>query len=317
MVYSDVTRSSIGVELDGAFRVLIPKDTPFPARQKFAVPTARVRSGLELRFLQGESPRGVDNQLVLRVVVDRSQVAAAGRYPLLFTIYVNGNGELKVECRAQSTGRKLKIAVDPEAGIGRNADSGRSGLEKRVAQNAPGSAEEGPGTVYMLMDCSGSMGDNRLDQVKLGVLAFAKQATKIYRVGLVRFDTHASVLCDPTKDVGRLEEGMKSIIASGATNMAEAVSTAREKLKGCGGVRAMVIATDGKPTSVEGTLREGEAAKNDGILVITIGTREAQADLLKKLASRSELGKKVTSDSFSEAIASAYALLPTPKTPRV
>lgn len=173
--------------------------------------------------------------------------------------------------------------------------------------------EQNWGKVYMVLDCSGSMAGYKIDQAKQGVLDFTKDAIrKEYLVGLIKFNTHATHLSEPTKDVSRLEAQMKSITASGSTNMAEAIRMAHESLKNLGGSRVMVIATDGQPDNVNDSLNEGKSAKRDGIEIITIGTDDAVQEFLKKLASRSDLGTKVSADMFAKAISSAHLLLPGP-----
>jgi Mg-chelatase subunit ChlD len=173
--------------------------------------------------------------------------------------------------------------------------------------------EQNWGKVYMVLDCSGSMAGYKIDQAKQGVLDFAKDAIrKKYLVGLIKFDTNAIHLSEPTKDVNRLEAQMKGIMASGTTNMAEAIKMAHECLKNLGCSRVMVIATDGQPDNVNDSLNEGKSAKRDGIEIITIGTDDAVQEFLKKLASRSDLGTKVSKDMFAKAISSAHLFLPSP-----
>jgi uncharacterized protein with von Willebrand factor type A (vWA) domain len=173
--------------------------------------------------------------------------------------------------------------------------------------------EQNWGKVYMVLDCSGSMAGYKVDQAKRGVLDFAKDAIrKRYLVGLIKFDTNATHLSEPTQDVSRLEAQMRSLVASGTTNMAEAIRMAHESLRNLGGSRVMVIATDGQPDNVNDSLNEGKSAKRDGIEIITIGTDDAVQEFLKKLASRSDLGAKVSTDMFAKAISSAHLLLPSP-----
>lgn len=173
--------------------------------------------------------------------------------------------------------------------------------------------EQNWGKVYMVLDCSGSMGGHKIDQAKQGVLDFAKDAIrKKYLVGLIKFSTNATRLSEPTRDVGSLESRMQSIIPSGTTNMSEAIRIAHESLRNLGGSRVMVIATDGQPDNVNESLKEGKSAKDNGIEIITIGTDDAVQGFLKKLATRSDLGTKVSADMFARAISSAHLLLPSP-----
>jgi hypothetical protein len=75
----------------------------------------------------------------------------------------------------------------------------------------------------------------------------------------------------------------------------------------------MVIATDGQPDNAAEALSEAARAKKDGIDIVTIGTDDADQAFLKSLATRSELGSKVSSAVFSQAISAASNLLPPPK----
>ena len=169
------------------------------------------------------------------------------------------------------------------------------------------------GKVYILLDCSGSMAGYKIDQAKQGVLDFAIDAIrKEYLVGLIRFDTRATHITEPTSDTTRLESHMKGITASGSTNMAEAIGLAHAMLKALDAPRVIVIATDGQPNNANDAIREGESAKRDGIEMITIGTDDAVQAFLKKLASRTDLGTKVPAEMFAKAISSAHLLLPGP-----
>ncbi len=209
-------------------------------------------------------------------------------------------------------GKGLDISKQAESAglslVGRGIRIGAS--DKPIAAHF----EQNWGRVYMVLDCSGSMAGYKMDQAKQGVLDFARDAIrKGYLVGLIEFSTDATHLSEPAKDTSRLQSQMERITASGTTNMTEAIRMAHEKLKNLGGSRVMVIATDGQPDNVDDSLNEGTSAKGDGIEIITIGTDDAVQGFLKKLASRSDLGTKVSRDMFAKAISSAHLLLPSPK----
>jgi Mg-chelatase subunit ChlD len=157
----------------------------------------------------------------------------------------------------------------------------------------------------------------KLEQAKQGILDFARDALeKEYSTGLIEFAFSATVLCKPGQDIGLLAECLKTMRAFGGTNMAEAIRVAHEALKDAKSNRAIVIATDGKPDKVGDALKAGQAAKDDGIDIITIGTDDANQEFLKKLASRAELGRIVPTDKFADGIASTSRLLPAPRAMR-
>lgn len=168
--------------------------------------------------------------------------------------------------------------------------------------------------VYLMIDTSGSMANAKLEEAKRGILDFARDAfRKEYEVGLISFNTAAKHVCPLTHDIATLQRCVDGLNAHGSTNLADAINMAREHFNSRKNTRVMVIATDGLPDDTPAALREATKAKRDGIDIITIGTDDADQQFLKTLASRSELGKKVSSTIFSQAISSASNLLPPPK----
>jgi Mg-chelatase subunit ChlD len=171
------------------------------------------------------------------------------------------------------------------------------------------------GLVYLLIDCSASMTGYKLEEAKQGILDFARDAIKKgYLLGLVEFSSSATILCKPGQDMTIISECLKTMRAYGGTNMAAAIKIVADALKEEKGERVIVIATDGQPDKVSTALKEAQAAKDNHIDIITIGTDDADQDFLKKIASRADLGKKVSSEMFAQEIASAAQLLPAPKT---
>jgi Mg-chelatase subunit ChlD len=171
------------------------------------------------------------------------------------------------------------------------------------------------GLVYLLIDCSASMTGYKLEEAKEGIVDFARDAIKKgYLLGLVEFSSSATILYKPGQDMTTLGECLKTMRAYGGTNMAAGIKIAAEALKEEKGERVIVIATDGQPDKVNAALKEVQSAKENGIDIITIGTDDADQDFLKLIASRADLGKKVSSEKFAQGIASAAQLLPAPKT---
>jgi Mg-chelatase subunit ChlD len=168
--------------------------------------------------------------------------------------------------------------------------------------------------VYLVIDTSGSMVGDKLEQVKKGVVDFAKDAfRKEYAVGLISFNTSAKHISEPTHEISLLKDRIREMHATGSTNMAQAIKMAHDLLKKLDTTRVILIATDGIPDNANDALLEGLKAKEDKIDIITIGTDDANQEFLKRLATRADLGKKVTREVFSQAISSASNLLPPPK----
>lgn len=172
------------------------------------------------------------------------------------------------------------------------------------------------GYVYLLLDCSSSMDSwDKMKQAKSGALNFTQSALNDrYSVGLIEFNTFASTLCEPTRDLKSLNHHINSLYAYGSTNMAEAITLAQQQLINKSGFLVMVIITDGEPNSRTDTLVEADKAKKNNIDIITVGTDDADESFLSMLASRSDLVKVVPRNNLARSIASTANLLPIPRT---
>ncbi len=192
----------------------------------------------------------------------------------------------------------------PSGGISVNTEGQRINLHFETQQ----------GYAYLVIDCSGSMNGYKLEQAKKGIIDFAKDAIKKeYLVGVISFDSEASHLCEPVRDMKVLQSCLQSLVPGGTTNMTDAIKLAHARLKLFDGNRAIVIATDGKADDEQAALTAGKQARSEGIDIITIGTDDAEQEFLQNLASRKELGSKVSKEQFATTIASASNLLAAPK----
>lgn len=167
------------------------------------------------------------------------------------------------------------------------------------------------GFVYLVVDCSGSMEGDKLNQAKKGAFNFAKDAlTKEYSIGLIQFESVATHICEPTRDIEIFSKHLQRMGIGGGTNMSDAIRLATEKLKGKAGFLVMVIITDGMPDNVQAALEEANKAKKNRIDIITIGTDDADEEFLKKLASRRELNVMIASNQLEKGISSTVKMLP-------
>src|SRR3989344_2387039 len=172
------------------------------------------------------------------------------------------------------------------------------------------------GVAYLALDCSASMVGEKSAQARRGALDFARGArAKGYAVGLIAFSDEAAHLCEPQSDIARLSACLETVQTGSATNMVEALSVALKRLTGTTGNKAVVLVTDGQPNRgepdpVEATLRAARALKDAGIEIITIGTDDADAEFLKRIATRSDLSVMVERDELGSGISGATVMLP-------
>ncbi len=167
------------------------------------------------------------------------------------------------------------------------------------------------GSVYLLVDCSGSMGGGKLQQAKNGSLGFAEEATgKGYSVGLIRFSSEAELVAEAQKQASSLSASIEGLSPTGSTNMTSAIELGRDRLVGAKGERVLCIVTDGMPNEPEAALDAARRAKSDGIDIMTIGTDDADRGFLEQLASRKELSMKVVKEQLETGIVSMAKMLP-------
>jgi Mg-chelatase subunit ChlD len=166
-------------------------------------------------------------------------------------------------------------------------------------------------TVFLLLDVSQSMDEPKLRQARAGSVSFAEDAVgKGYRVGVIQFSTFARLRVEPTTNRRTIEKGLSHVGLQMTTNMAAAIELATSLLDRMEGQRAMVLVTDGYPDDASAALEAAERAKRQGITIIAIGTDDADRNLLKKLASASELATTVPDRDLGVTIAKAALLLP-------
>lgn len=168
--------------------------------------------------------------------------------------------------------------------------------------------------VYLLIDCSSSMNGDKIEQAKNGAADFAKDAVeKGYLVGLIKFDSQAAHLSNPSDDLNYFNNQINEMMARDSTNMTDAIQIAIEKLVGKTGNRVICLVTDGAPNNPNSALAAAQLAKDAGIKIITIGTDDADKNFLALIATQKDLSLEVDSKKLGEGIKSMAKLLPKPK----
>ncbi len=185
------------------------------------------------------------------------------------------------------------------------------GIEIKRQGRPVGGEVGGSGWVYLAIDCSASMAGDKLTQAKRGAIDFFPEARqKGYAVGLVSFETAATHICEPQRDLAVIRLYVDKLERGISTDMAGGIQLATDKLQGRSGARAIVVVTDGIPDSEKDALAAAREAKNGGIDIITIGTDDADHDFLKRLATRNDLSVMVPSNDLGQGIASTAKMLP-------
>jgi Mg-chelatase subunit ChlD len=178
----------------------------------------------------------------------------------------------------------------------------------RAANGAETELQTSRPNALLLIDTSGSMAGAKVEQAKNGAIDFAQSAIAGgYATALAIFADRAAMVCDPTIDsahftskIARLEVGL----VGGTTDLAAGLQLATKFRE----LAAVVVVTDGA-TPQAPALRAAATLKGKGVAIICIGTDDADAAFLKRLATRSDLAKYVSSKDLRSAISGASHLL--------
>ena len=161
------------------------------------------------------------------------------------------------------------------------------------------------GTVYLLLDCSSSMGcDGKLSQLKRGSLRFFAEAwTQHYAVGAIGFGSGVFGVSGATRNFYSFQKQIMALHADGRTNMDGAIRAGTWRLRFKRGHRVLILITDGQPNNPEATLRAATIARRLEIELIVIATTGADQDFLSALNPKPELMMYVERKALEEGIA--------------
>jgi uncharacterized protein YegL len=157
-----------------------------------------------------------------------------------------------------------------------------------------------PETLILLIDTSGSMGDFisglvKIDATKNAVREFIRSKFLMGqedRAGIISFGEYATVVEKPTTDYEHLENRAATLFANGATAMHEGMGLAIDQLSFTGGMKRIVLLTDGVPTTTgrQAVLSLAKKAAALRIVIDTVGVGSPfdfmgyDEALLKKIA---------------------------------
>lgn len=160
-------------------------------------------------------------------------------------------------------------------------------------------------TVFVLVDASGSMANNKFEDATKGALNFGLECiSKRYQVGVVVFSDKAAA-SSPTGDPGSYRAKIRKLeCTSGGTYLASALGHTLDYRPAY-----VLVVTDGVVADSAQSLAVAEGLKSAGTEILTIGTDDADRDFLRQLASRPDLAVKVATAELAQTICDASKLL--------
>jgi Ca-activated chloride channel family protein len=139
--------------------------------------------------------------------------------------------------------------------------------------------------IVMVTDVSGSMlakdvKPDRLDAAKAAALTFTGQVPDDFRLGLVKFGSHAEQMVEPTTDRARMRLALRALSVKGTTAMGDGLALGLDAARtpvadGLGGTRrlpaAIVLLSDGANTAGrEDPIDVAKRAAKAGVHVYTV-----------------------------------------------
>ena len=138
-----------------------------------------------------------------------------------------------------------------------------------------------PENLILLIDTSGSMGDyitgiSKIDATKNAVREFIRSKFLMGqedRIGIVSFGQFATIVERPSTNYEYLEHSSDTLFPNGATALHEGMSLAIDMLSLSGGVKRIVLLTDGVPTTTGklAIITLAKTAAEKRIVIDTVG----------------------------------------------
>jgi molecular chaperone DnaK (HSP70) len=283
---TDVMSHSLGtiaVSPDGSAYVndiVIRRNLPIPARNTKSYLHAThggANKQLEVYLTQGESDAPLDCTILGKYVFDDIHATDAEVIVDVGLSY-DSNGVVQVQALQRDTGHRLPMTVEPVpddlSWLGRPPETRGAASEAELIR------------VFLLIDVSASMTGQPLIEAQTAANEFLSKCDfTTMEVGLISFSTLVALQSPATSNVRRLHAAVARIEAQGSTNLTDALEMARGQLVAGDRKRYIVLLTDGYPDAAESAIEQAQAALQQGIDIVAIGTGDADRDYLRRLAS--------------------------------
>lgn len=187
--------------------------------------------------------------------------------------------------------------------------------------------------VCLLIDCSGSMKGNKLEEVQRVASDFVRrQDLELGGIAVVNFSTAAQVAAPLTNNARLLMQAIAGFKAEGSTRMDLGLTTSMQQLPARAAApqmvhrpgsaradgaptvttsRAILLFTDGQPdpTATSATLLAAQDARRAGIRLVCVGTGDADVRYLGQLAGDQEQVFAASDGRFADAFQRAEQII--------
>jgi molecular chaperone DnaK len=271
----DVTSHSLGMVVFRNGKLhnsrIIGRNSRIPCEQTRDnyVTTHDGQTTMDLWLVQGENEDPLECNVLGHFEFYGIPPRPQGESRLAVTYRYNANGIVEVEAMDLRSGQTLAHRL--AAGHITLEDLARNRIPMQMA---------------LVMDCSGSMYGQSIDDAKTAAASFVERSLQPSRqIALVAFP--GGVMASPTGDLTRLSEAIHNLTPIGSTPMAQGLRDARDLLRPRAGVqRVFVVLTDGHPDDPDAVTAEIHRIRSTGGRVVTVGVGpQVQQEFLRGLAS--------------------------------
>lgn len=154
---------------------------------------------------------------------------------------------------------------------------------------------EGTGNICCVVDQSGSMAGEPMDNLKKALEEFVNSMDQGARISLVGFEDSGYILSELGASKAATLAAVQDLYASGGTNIGAGIETAVEAMQSAG-ASTVLLMTDGQSEINEEVLQE---ASDAGLTIHTIGFGDVNDELLQHIADETG-GQYIRADSASE-----------------
>ena len=284
---------------------IIAKNTPVPATnsREYAVRATPGRPGsLEIYLLQGDDPAPLNNTVVGKYVVPKIPGERGRETRVLVSYSYTENATIEVGAALAPSGRALEVErAEVESDLSRflNAPT-----DNDVKTHAGASSR-----VMICVDVSNNM-HRKWFEAAVNDFLDSVEGSGI-EVGMMRFTNHSCLACEPSESYENVVKGMHendnapsswrgfrnlSVNRCPTCNTVDPLDAYADwyrRRKSCRDAEIVLVLTDGYygcPVACDSALKNAEALKRDGVIIIGIGIPGAGLDFLKQIS---------TSDSYA------------------
>lgn len=146
------------------------------------------------------------------------------------------------------------------------------GVPLAVSDVYPARSAVAAASVLLLVDVSGSMAGEPIEQAKRALQEFVRGLDPADSVAIIAFDSGVSPILDFTTDRNQINQAIGRLVARGNTALYDAVMAATERIRAAPGRKFVVLLSDGEATvGLEKREQSLEAARAAGVQFITVG----------------------------------------------